>query len=167
MPLIKLHRWSPGMDSFHGSPVFVKYSRINWMWRTTQDCLRDKADYSRPLAERPREDVTWIDFGGAEDSGFQVIESPEEIRRLAGDFPGPHCPVLTFPYRNHRNEVEKRIVSAERLEFLPNPGYGYPPGWFITGRDNARDATRSFSLDRIAETAELTEPLSFSLRTYR
>jgi hypothetical protein len=54
-----------------------------------------------------------------------------------------------FVYKNHKGIVETRRVSQVRLELISNPGYGYQPGWFLSGYDEARKAHRSFALANI------------------
>jgi hypothetical protein len=54
-----------------------------------------------------------------------------------------------FLYKNHRGETELRKVSQVRLELIKNPGFGYQPGWFLSGWDIARQAKRSFALSNI------------------
>lgn len=57
--------------------------------------------------------------------------------------------IITFTYRNHRGEVAERRVRGGLLVWLGAPGYGYKPGWFITGTDVDKEATRSFALSNI------------------
>lgn len=56
---------------------------------------------------------------------------------------------ISFLYLNHRGEVATRRVQPEGIEWLPNPGYGYEPGWFLRGFDMDRAAIRSFRLSHI------------------
>ena len=56
---------------------------------------------------------------------------------------------LEFQYINHRGEMSLRTLDVDALEFHFNPGYGYQPGWFISGFDMERQARRSFALSRI------------------
>lgn len=56
---------------------------------------------------------------------------------------------ISFLYLNHRGVKEQRVVDVETLEFIREPGFGYQPGWFITGIDHKKQARRSFALDRI------------------
>lgn len=56
---------------------------------------------------------------------------------------------VKFRYINHRGKEEQRKVSLEAIEFHQNPGYGYQPGWFVSGWDHDRQGRRSFALSRI------------------
>lgn len=56
---------------------------------------------------------------------------------------------ITFNYLNHRGETEERTIDVAAVEFQRNPGYGYQPGWFISGFCHDRKARRSFALNRI------------------
>ena len=55
---------------------------------------------------------------------------------------------ITFTYLNHRGETSERTVEAHSVEYLVDPGYGYQPGWFISGEVEGK-GRRSFSLSRI------------------
>jgi predicted DNA-binding transcriptional regulator YafY len=57
--------------------------------------------------------------------------------------------IVYFDYRNHRGEIRNRKVCVDSIEFLPNPGYGYQPGWFLSGYDYDKQARRSFALSGI------------------
>lgn len=57
--------------------------------------------------------------------------------------------MITFYYKNHRGEVAERRVEVDSLEFVTNPGFGYQPGWFLSGHDLDKDARRSFALSHI------------------
>lgn len=57
--------------------------------------------------------------------------------------------VILFAYKNHRGLESFRHVTPIALEWLPNPGYGYKPGWFLRGYCHDRKAERSFALDNI------------------
>ncbi len=57
--------------------------------------------------------------------------------------------MITFTYTNHRGEVAERNVVFESLDYITQPGYAYPPGWFLTGLDLDRNARRSFALQNI------------------
>jgi hypothetical protein len=61
----------------------------------------------------------------------------------------PDKPVVRFEYQNHRGLREWRVVVFERLEWVPNPDFGYQPGWFLTGYCRNRKARRSFALSHI------------------
>lgn len=56
---------------------------------------------------------------------------------------------IRFTYRNHRGEVEQRFITNPSIEFIRQPGYGYQPGWFISGYCVDRGARRSFALTHI------------------
>lgn len=57
--------------------------------------------------------------------------------------------MTVFRYLNHRGELTERHIRVDALEFLFRPGYGYQPGWFLSGHDLDKDARRSFSLNRV------------------
>lgn len=57
--------------------------------------------------------------------------------------------IVEFNYLNHRGELKRRRVLPLSLDFQKNPGYGYQPGWFLTGWCQDKKATRSFALSRI------------------
>lgn len=63
--------------------------------------------------------------------------------------------LVKFRYKNHRGEVEDREVNVTSLDYcpVPNPEYGYGPGWFLTGYDHSRGRDgsqfRSFALTNI------------------
>jgi predicted DNA-binding transcriptional regulator YafY len=56
---------------------------------------------------------------------------------------------VKFTYLNHHGKKEVRTIDPESLEFIKNPGFGYQPGWFLSGRCHEKNARRSFSLNRI------------------
>lgn len=58
---------------------------------------------------------------------------------------------ITFKYKNYRGEVSTRTIVPDSLEFytVPDPKYGYQPGWFLSGHDQAKNARRSFALTHI------------------
>ncbi|RUX60136.1 hypothetical protein [Mesorhizobium sp. M7A.F.Ca.CA.002.12.1.1] len=68
-----------------------------------------------------------------------------------------------FTYLNHRGETSKRTVDIDSIEFHRNPGYGYQPGWFISGFDHHRVARRSFALSRIAIPEDESKNVVFRL----
>lgn len=73
--------------------------------------------------------------------------------------------MIKFEYKNHRGVIEERTVEPESLDYMTNPGYGYPPGWFLTCKDYTRGRNgdiRSFYLDNIQR--NVTESLN---RTHR
>lgn len=57
--------------------------------------------------------------------------------------------IINFNYKNYRGEVSFRRVAVDSIEFLTNPGFGYQPGWFISGIDLDKNARRSFRFDNI------------------
>ncbi len=57
---------------------------------------------------------------------------------------------LKFKYLSHRGVIEQRRILFNRIEWLPEPGFNYAPGWFIRGQDFDREmADRSFSFNNI------------------
>lgn len=56
---------------------------------------------------------------------------------------------IKFTYKNHRDVVAERTVDVEHLHFIKEPGFGYEPGWFISGFCHDKQARRSFSLANI------------------
>ena len=56
---------------------------------------------------------------------------------------------VVFTYMNHRGEQSQRFVEVDALEFLNKPGFGYQPGWFLSGWCSKAKARRSFALSRI------------------
>lgn len=57
--------------------------------------------------------------------------------------------VVKFTYKNHRGEVAERTVTVDSIQYLTDPGYGYPPGWFVSGMCHDRQARRSFAFANI------------------
>jgi hypothetical protein len=57
--------------------------------------------------------------------------------------------ILIFKYLNHRGSTDMREVLFESVQYIREPGYGYEPGWFISGYDLHRKARRSFALANI------------------
>lgn len=57
--------------------------------------------------------------------------------------------ILRFKYLNHRGSTGMREVLFESIQYIREPGYGYGPGWFISGYDLHRKARRSFALANI------------------
>lgn len=56
---------------------------------------------------------------------------------------------MKFEYTNYKGETEERDVDVTSIDYISNPGFGYEPGWFLTGRDRERNgAVRSFRLDQ-------------------
>lgn len=58
-------------------------------------------------------------------------------------------PVATFKYKNHRGEIAERTITVGSIEYLPTPGYGYKPGWFVSGWCHTKRERRSFSFANI------------------
>jgi predicted DNA-binding transcriptional regulator YafY len=58
-------------------------------------------------------------------------------------------PTIQFLYLNHAGKLSGRTVTVDSVEFHRNPGFGYQPGWFISGFDHDKAARRSFALSRI------------------
>lgn len=57
---------------------------------------------------------------------------------------------IKFKYLSHRGRIENRRILFNRIEYLPEPGFGYAPGWFMRGQDFDREmADRSFSFANI------------------
>lgn len=67
--------------------------------------------------------------------------------------------IVNFRYTNHRHAVAERHLDVHSLDFLPNPGFEYPAGWFLTGFDIDKAARRSFYLPNI-----IIQPTGISLR---
>ena len=58
---------------------------------------------------------------------------------------------LKFVYRNHKGEIEERIIVPEKeLQFWGNrPEYNPYGGWTLSGICQTRQARRTFELRRI------------------
>lgn len=56
---------------------------------------------------------------------------------------------ISFDYLNHNGKLARREIEPDALEFIFDPGFGYQPGWVISGHDFAKEARRSFFLPRI------------------
>lgn len=54
--------------------------------------------------------------------------------------------VISFDYINHRGELRRRHVRPVSIRFNADPGYGYAPGWFLTGFDIQKEEIRDFAL---------------------
>jgi hypothetical protein len=74
---------------------------------------------------------------------------------------------IQFHYKNHRGQVELRIIELLSLDYVPMPHheYGYGPGWFLHGKDyTVRDGVermgepRSFALSNIQMTDYYAPP---------
>lgn len=83
--------------------------------------------------------------------------------------------MLTFWYKNHRGQLSERTVKPVSLDYMPVPnnGYGYAPGWFLTAEDYTRERNgilRSFALTNIQlpednfRTPSNGKPIRFNLR---
>lgn len=59
--------------------------------------------------------------------------------------------MIEFKYKTHRGTIENRSLAGPiTLEFQFNPGFGYQPGWAISGSCPEREgAKRSFFLTNI------------------
>lgn len=67
---------------------------------------------------------------------------------------------VKFRYINHRGETAERTVTPDAIEYISNPGYGYPAGWFLSGWDHVKLGRRSFALGSIVlDQARLSLPL--------
>lgn len=58
-------------------------------------------------------------------------------------------PVARFKYKNHHGKIADRVVSVDALEYIMEPGFEYPPGWFLSGYCHDKRARRSFALNNI------------------
>lgn len=56
---------------------------------------------------------------------------------------------IEFVYHNHKGETRLRNIKPESIAWLPNPGFGYQPGWFLNGICNDSGERRSFALTSI------------------
>lgn len=61
----------------------------------------------------------------------------------------PTGPTVHFKYKNHNGKIAERTVIVESLEYIIDPGFGYPPGWFLSGYCYDKKARRSFALGNI------------------
>lgn len=57
---------------------------------------------------------------------------------------------IRFTYTNHHGKVAERTVDVDSLEYYNSPGFGYEPGWFISGFCHDKQARRSFALEHIS-----------------
>lgn len=76
--------------------------------------------------------------------------------------------MLTFTYRNYKGvEAKRRIGGIITLEFLTSVGFGYQPGWFLSGTDLDKEAAgadfprRSFALSHIVFDPESPPEFNF------
>ena len=56
---------------------------------------------------------------------------------------------VTFQYLNYQGKQTTRTVTPDAIEYIAAPGYGYEPGWFLSGFDHDKKARRSFQLNNI------------------
>lgn len=77
----------------------------------------------------------------------------------------PKNAVMTFMYRNHRDELRRRTVIVDSVEWVINPGYNYKPGWFISGHCIDKRARRSFALDHIQFDPSTNYRINIRLKT--
>lgn len=56
---------------------------------------------------------------------------------------------IEFDYLNHNGHTSTRHIEVDSVEFHHRPGWGYQPGWFVSGWDFDKHSRRSFSLSRI------------------
>ena len=54
---------------------------------------------------------------------------------------------ISFEYMNYKGERSEREVEFESIEFIHSPGFGYQPGWFVSGI--TEKGRRSFALSHI------------------
>lgn len=67
---------------------------------------------------------------------------------------------IKFRYKNYKGEERERTVDVHSVEYRATPGFGYGPGWFISGRDHEKNGYRSFALSNIiVPYAEMTAPI--------
>lgn len=58
-------------------------------------------------------------------------------------------PVISFGYTNHHGKTANRRVIPDALEYIQAPGFGYPPGWFLSGMCLDKNERRSFALSNM------------------
>lgn len=68
---------------------------------------------------------------------------------------------LSFTYINHNGKKSRRTINPETLEFDFKPGYGYQPGWAISGYCHDKEARRTFFLSRIIFDDENLPPQNY------
>lgn len=71
------------------------------------------------------------------------------LQRDACDNMAHHRPQVRFDYKNHNDKTATRNVVVDSVEYIVEPGFGYSPGWFLSGFDVDKMARRSFALDSI------------------
>lgn len=57
--------------------------------------------------------------------------------------------IVKFDYCNHKGVCRKRTVDVTSIDFHSKPGFGYEPGWFLTGIDQDKRQVRSFAVCNI------------------
>ena len=55
---------------------------------------------------------------------------------------------VVFTYVNYKGEQSQRYVEVDAVEFLNKPGFGYQPGWFLSGWCSKAKARRSFQFSK-------------------
>ena len=65
-------------------------------------------------------------------------------------------PTISFIYTNHKGNKRRRTITVDSIEFHRKPGYGYQPGWFVSGIDMEKRLRRSFALSHIEVEDSLT-----------
>lgn len=55
---------------------------------------------------------------------------------------------IEFKYKNYKGVISDRLVEFVSIDYIPylNPEFGHQPGWFLTGRDLAKNQIRSFAV---------------------
>lgn len=61
----------------------------------------------------------------------------------------PETKTISFEYMNHNGKRSMRTIDVDRVEFCMEPGFGYQPGWAVSGRCHEKNARRTFFLSRI------------------
>lgn len=70
--------------------------------------------------------------------------------------------MIHFMYKNYKGEIKERRVKPLSLHYypVPNPKFGYQPGWFLHCEDYTGDrqgVIRSFALSNIQLPEKLFE----------
>ena len=63
--------------------------------------------------------------------------------------------IVYFTYRNYKGKESRRRVKVDSIEFIRDPGFGYQPGWFLSGMDLDKNARRSFAFSSMIISDEL------------
>lgn len=59
--------------------------------------------------------------------------------------------IITFMYRNHRNEISQRRVRPYRLAYMLSDHYSdTSPRWYLIAWDYDKAGDREFALDRMS-----------------